>query len=114
MACAVRTTLTTNHTVRTLEALSERYPGVQLRLLMGSDLVPETHGWYQFARVAQLAPLLVVQRSGHTGGDEREPALPNVSSTDIRRRLGAGMSTQGLLNPHVDDYARTHGLYPRS
>ena len=103
-----------SRTVRTLEALAERYPGAQLRLLMGSDLVPETHGWYQFARVAQLAPLLVVQRSGHAGGDDQEPALPNVSSTEIRRRLGAGVSTQGLLNPRVDDYARAHGLYRRS
>jgi nicotinate-nucleotide adenylyltransferase len=99
-------------TVRTLEALAQRHAGVQLRLLIGSDLLPETNAWHDFARIAELAPPLVVQRQGHAIQLD-EPALPDVSSTEIRRRLRAGESTTGLLCPAVDSYARARDLYAR-
>jgi nicotinate-nucleotide adenylyltransferase len=101
-------------TLRTLEALSQKYPAVQLRLLIGSDLLAETHAWHDFDRIQQLAPALVVQRQGHLQPDLDQPALPDVSSTEIRRRLQGGDTTEGLLCPAVDLYARTHRLYAAS
>ena len=97
-------------TLRTLEALVERHPSVRLRLLIGSDLLPETHAWHNFERIAELAPPLVVQRQGYAL-DLDQPALPDVSSTEIRRRLRAEQSTEGLLCPSVELYARRRGLY---
>jgi nicotinate-nucleotide adenylyltransferase len=98
-------------TVNTLEALQQLHPGVQLRLLMGADLVAETHAWHDFARVAELAPPLIIERQGYPLNASDRPALPEVSSSEVRRRLRAGESTEGLLSPAVEQYARSRGLY---
>jgi nicotinate-nucleotide adenylyltransferase len=97
-------------TLRTLEALTRQHPAVQLRLVIGSDLLAETAAWHDFERIRELAPPLVVQRQGYAH-DVTEPALPDVSSTEIRRRLRSAESAAGLLCSSVELYARTHGLY---
>jgi nicotinate-nucleotide adenylyltransferase len=101
-------------TLHTLEALAQRHPGAQLRLLIGSDLLAETHAWHNFERIQKLAPVLVVQRQGHLQPNVDQPALPDVSSSEIRRRLQAAKPTVGLLCPAVELYARTHRLYAAS
>ena len=102
-----------NLTLHTLEALQQRHPGVQLRLLIGSDLLPETPSWHNFERIAELAPPLIVERQGRARHNLDNPALPDVSSTEVRRRLRDGEPTEGLLSPAVAVYARNHGLYAR-
>jgi nicotinate-nucleotide adenylyltransferase len=97
-------------TLHTLQALAQRNPGAQLHLVLGSDLLRETHAWHRFDEIAQLAPPIVVQRAGHETAAGL-PALPDISSTEARRRLRAGEPTVGLLDPEVADYAREHGLY---
>jgi nicotinate-nucleotide adenylyltransferase len=100
-----------NLTLNTLHALARRHPDIRLRLLIGSDIVTETHAWHDFASIEKLAPPLIVQRQGYAGLDRSQPALPEVSSTELRRRLAASESTQGLISPAVADYARAHRLY---
>jgi nicotinate-nucleotide adenylyltransferase len=97
-------------TLRTLEHLQRAEPDARLRLVIGSDLIAETASWYEFDRVRALAPELVVQRAGAVT-DATQPALPEISSTEIRSRLRAGLSTDGLLSPEVAAYAREHALY---
>jgi nicotinate-nucleotide adenylyltransferase len=98
-------------TLRTLEALQARYPNSALRLVIGSDLLPETGKWFEFERVRSIAPLIVVQREGHLSPHAHGPALPDISSSLVRERLRSGQSTVGLLSPEVAAYARAHGLY---
>lgn len=97
-------------TLELLEALRERQPAVQLRLVIGSDLLGETARWYRFDRIEQLAPPLIVQRGGHAREDD-EPVLPEVSSTDIRGCFSQGRSVAGRVTPAVAAYATEHGLY---
>lgn len=98
-----------SYTVRTLEELSRRHPGVSLRLMIGSDLVEQVPRWKEGARVPALAPLLVVGRGGHDDG--RPLAMPEVSSTEIRERLRTGRSVDGLVPRSVIAYIAGHGLY---
>jgi nicotinate-nucleotide adenylyltransferase len=97
-------------TLRTLEQLHREQPDAGLRLVIGSDLLAETASWYEFDRIRALAPELIVQRAGAIT-DPTQPAIPDVSSSEIRRRLRAGLPTAGLLDPAVDAYARSHALY---
>jgi nicotinate-nucleotide adenylyltransferase len=97
-------------TLRTLEQLQREHPDARLRLVIGSDLLAETASWYEFDRVRALAPELIVQRAGAVT-DASQPALPDVSSTEIRRRLRADLPTDGLLDPAVAAYARAQALY---
>jgi nicotinate-nucleotide adenylyltransferase len=97
-------------TLRTLEHLQRAHPGAQLRLVIGSDLLAETASWYAYDRVRAIAPELIVQRAGAVT-DASQPALPDVSSSEIRRRLRIGLPTDGLLSPEVAAYAQAHALY---
>ena len=99
----------TSRTLHTLEALQAREPDIMLRLLLGSDLLAETASWHRFDRIREIAPPIVVGRAG--SARDGEPALPAISSTEIRRRLRAGEPTDGLLDPRVAAYAREHELY---
>ncbi len=98
-------------TLRTLEQLQQRHPDAALRLVIGSDLVPETPSWHRFERIRKLAPPIVVPRAGYPAPDAALPALPDISSTEIRRRLREGLPTDGLLDLEVARHARERGLY---
>jgi nicotinate (nicotinamide) nucleotide adenylyltransferase len=99
-----------NRTLDTLEALASAHPGAHLRLVIGSDLLDETSHWHNFARIQALAPPIVVQRQGHLATSDA-PALPEISSTEVRRRLRLHEPTDGLLSPAVATYALQHALY---
>jgi nicotinate-nucleotide adenylyltransferase len=100
-------------TVRMLEALQRRLPQAQLQLVIGSDLIAETASWHNFERVKQLAPPLVVPRSGHlpAGSPPDAPALPAISSTRVRERVARGESIDDWVCPEVAQHIATHGLY---
>jgi nicotinate-nucleotide adenylyltransferase len=99
-----------NYSLHTLQALAARHPSVQLRLLVGSDLQRETHAWHDFESIMKLAPPLWIARQGNDP-IAGEPAMPDISSTEIRRRIAADESTAGLLSPAVSAYIRKHQLY---
>jgi nicotinic acid mononucleotide adenylyltransferase len=40
--------------------------------------------------------------------------MPVVSSTEIRKRLLAGESAQGMVSANVQAYIREHGLYAKA
>lgn len=100
-------------TIRTLEALQLRMPDAQLRLVIGSDVLPEVDRWFEFERVRTLAPPIVVPRAGRHAAQASGPALPNINSTELRERLRAGISTEGHLHPAVAAHAIARGLYIR-
>jgi nicotinate-nucleotide adenylyltransferase len=99
-----------NYTLHTLQALAARHPNIRLRLLVGSDLQRETHAWHDFASIQTLAPPLWIARQG-SDPIAGEPAMPDISSSEIRRRIAEGASTAGLLSPSVAEYIRNHALY---
>jgi nicotinate-nucleotide adenylyltransferase len=98
-------------TLRTLEHLQRLHPDAALRLVIGSDLLPETPSWHRYDLICELAPPIVVPRAGYPDPEGERPALPNISSTEVRRRLREGLPTDGLLNPAVAAYATSHALY---
>ena len=42
------------------------------------------------------------------GGDSH---IPDVSSTELRRRIGAGLEYNDMVEPEVADYIATNNLY---
>ncbi|UJR79186.1 nicotinate (nicotinamide) nucleotide adenylyltransferase [Sandaracinus amylolyticus] len=101
-----------SYTVRTLEALHARRPGVTLRLLVGADVLGDLEKWKDFERVRALAPLFVVGRSGYAREEGMEtPDLPAISSTRVREQLRAHRTIGGLVPRDVARYCDEHGLY---
>jgi nicotinate-nucleotide adenylyltransferase len=105
--------------------------GTQIFFITGADAFAEIATWSRYPAVLDLANFVVVSRPGITldslrervpsAFDRHSPAntrvilvearTPDVSSTDIRRRVRAGESISGLVLPAVADYIRTHRLY---
>lgn len=101
----------TSHTLRTLEALHERHPGVTLRLVVGADVLEQTERWHRWDRIAELAPPIVVGRSGYERPEGCAVDIPDVSSTELRRRLARDRATEGMLPAAVERHIVERGLY---
>ena len=107
-----------SRTLGTLEALARAYPGVPLRLVIGSDLLNEAERWHRFDEIKRIAPPFVIGRAGHEP-PERGVELPPVSSTRVRQLFAisgaeAERELEALVPRRVLDYARREGLYAHS
>ena len=97
-----------SRTLETIEALGERHPDARFRLVVGADILQETHKWYRWDRIEELAPPIVV---GRAGLDVRGVEMPAVSSTEIRSRLARGEPVDDLVPCGVVRYIEAQGLY---
>ena len=102
-----------SRTLRLVEALAEREPGAELRLLVGADVLAEVERWHRFEDIAAIAPPLVIGRGGlgREGLDDDVPTMPEVSSSELRRQLAAGADVSHLVPSPVAEYITEHGLY---
>jgi len=106
-----------SYTIDTLEALAG--DDVDLFLLLGSDAAAGLDTWERHEEIADLATIAVFPRRGYEA--TAPPAqfsfhvleLPGleVSSTDIRRRVGNGRPIVGLVPNDVADIVAGTGLY---
>jgi nicotinate-nucleotide adenylyltransferase len=102
-----------SRTLRTVKALRHEMPDVDLVLAIGSDLLAERERWFGYEELAQLVEFFVVGRGAH-GSEARAGAtvaIPDVSSTEIRRRVQSAESVAGLVPSGVADYLASFGLY---
>ena len=102
-------------TADTLAVLRERHPGAELTLLIGADAALEFPAWRAVERIRELADVKVFTRAG---AERPQVGLPmveipavQISSTDIRARLRAGLSIRYLVPEVVLDYIATKRLY---
>ena len=116
-----------SYTALTLEALHrDGFTPSQLYFITGSDAFAEVTTWYDYPRILTLANFVVVSRPGSSreaalvSSPTSSPSLevlsveattPDVSSTEIRRRVAAGESIDGLVPSTVAGHIRRHRLY---
>ena len=120
-----------SYTFDTLVELRKARPGTQIFFILGADAFAEMDTWSRFPDVLDLANFVVVSRPGITLDSLREriPSVfdrqsaaktrvilveaptPDVSSTDIRRGVRAGLPLSGLVPDTVAEYIRAHRLY---
>ena len=116
-----------SYTVHTLEMLRAAWPGAQLYLAIGSDMLLTFRIWRHWQEILQRAVLVVHSRRGGDEPSLREFArslaeeggrvvfapgrVLEVSSTQLRQALEAGRTPDGLLPPMVARYITDHGLY---
>lgn len=109
-----------SYTVETLAALTDRWPQAELFWLVGAD-VSQTFGkWREPGRIAELATLVVLQRTGDTPNEgQGMPARTRVlqtrridiSSTEIRARVREGKSIRGFVPEAVAEFITAQRLY---
>jgi nicotinate-nucleotide adenylyltransferase len=113
-------------TVDTLRQLGEQLPEAVLFFLLGADAVQDVPHWREPRVIFSLATPLVVHRAGEPEPDlemlrtfcsaNKQPQrieMPavNISSSEIRRRIAAGQSLDGLVPPTVAAYITAHNVY---
>ncbi|MGZ4688522.1 MAG: nicotinate-nucleotide adenylyltransferase [Acidimicrobiia bacterium] len=104
-------------TADTLERLQA--PDRELFLMLGTDAVANMPTWRRLEETRDLAAIAVLERAGEhasppgPGWRFEHVAVPrlDVSSSEIRRRVGAGLPIDGLTPPAVVNFIRRERLY---
>ena len=106
-----------SYTVDTLEALRAREPAASLTLLLGADAAVELGAWHRAAELPRLARVIVSGRPGAPipsspliAGSVAVPAV-DISATEIRRRVRAGLPIRYWVPDAVAEYMVRHRLY---
>ncbi len=118
-----------SYTVDTAAMLAARYPGAQLYLCMGGDMVETFRQWRCWQRLLQLCTLVVhcrepedpafaaaaesLRRDGGRVIVLKAPVL-RESSSSLRARMGRGEPPEALLPPAAARVARRYRLYCRA
>ena len=118
-----------SYTAETLRVLRERQPRDEFHLIIGGDSLVDLPGWYQPQRVVEQAGIIAVPRPGipvltasELAGQLSVPEstvrlsivdspLLEISSTEIRHRVGANQSVRYLVPRAVEEYIREKRLY---
>jgi len=107
-----------SYTADTLAELGRTSPGAELFVVVGSDVAPDLGSWERTEEVRRACVLVVVTRPGsppHSAVGWRTEAVEvpalDISSTDLRRRVGDGRPLDFLVTPPVIRVIRERGLY---
>jgi len=111
-----------SYTLDTVNELAAREPGHEWVLLIGQDQYAGLHTWRGWRELLARVTLAVANRPGVAAEPAAEVrALPHrmvplpmldISATDIRARVAAGLSIAQLVPAEVAGYIARHGLYP--
>jgi len=120
-----------SYTIQTVRQLQSSLGSeAHLFWLIGSDMVEDLPSWHKIGELVELIEIIVVSRAGQarpnysaleqalTGEQIKrlrtgaiDLPLIDISSTQIRERLGQGQSVRYLLPRVVEDYIIQHKLY---
>lgn len=111
-----------SYTADTLAELHRSCPGAALFLVVGGDVATGLASWHHAEDLPSMATLVVAERAGSPPGPEpagwRVVHLPvpaiGVSSSDLRRRLAAGIPVDVLVPAAAIRCIRARALYAMS
>ena len=115
-----------SYTVDTVTELKKIYPGDELYLIMGSDMLLCFHKWYRYEDILSMVTICATTRQGDISLDELKAYSRDVlgketliidfepfvcSSTKVRDALASGDDATNLLPEKVHSYIIEKGLY---
>jgi nicotinate-nucleotide adenylyltransferase len=108
-----------SYSIETLRDYAKRFPGAQLFYLIGADNISKLNEWREAAELAKLAEFIAIPRPGETVAEFPKPfrgrilkGFPiEISSSQIRARVKAGLLIENLVPPFIADAIHAAKLY---
>ena len=119
----------TSYTVETVSHFSRLFPGSEILLLVGDDMISTFTRWYKYQEILRSCTLVAADRSGIGAEaldklcrtlelEERDAKIIRlraepivVSSSQIRQNCAEGTGLAGLVTDGVAKYITENGLY---
>jgi len=116
------------YTVDTLNLLQQQIKNGKIFYIIGSDTLFELYTWRDIDKIFELCEFICVIRGEDDLGEIGQTIntyyratqktihlstaiVPNISSADIRQRIKNNKSTEGMLDPLVEEYIKINGIY---
>ena len=126
-----------SYTIDTIESVIEEYKGVNIYLIIGSDILPTLNKWKDFNNIMLLCNIIVLARMtknndslidkelkplicsdlaifhGNSYGKIyiQDTPLINISSTEIRSRLQKNQKVSNLIPLRLDQWLQKRKIY---
>jgi len=116
-----------SYTIKTLRKLKKKYPGREIYMLIGSDMLITFRQWHLYRRILSMVTLVAGCRKDMDSGSFRDAAASlekegarivildfrpdEISSSELRRTITEGSVPEGLLDSGVEAYIKKRGLY---
>jgi nicotinate-nucleotide adenylyltransferase len=110
-----------SYTVDSARHFKKLYPHDQLYWIIGGDQLPRLHLWREIGELAKLVEFIFLERPGHEAKTHTDvPGLRlhrcdghliEISSTELRARLQAGLSLDYFVPHKAIVLIREKGLY---
>jgi nicotinate-nucleotide adenylyltransferase len=97
-----------SYTVATVRSLADQFPSAELVLLLGEDAWSRFSEWHEPEKIRTLVQIEILARST---GSQFSGRVVEVSSTEIRARVGSGKSVRGFVRDAVAEIIESERLY---
>ena len=101
---------TPSYTIDTLLHLQKKFPQHQFRLMVGADVLLQTHEWKAWDQIERQFQPIVVGRVGYDN-PEGSVAFPGISSTDIRKALAENIIPTQFLTQSLQEFLSESNPY---
>jgi nicotinate-nucleotide adenylyltransferase len=108
-----------SYSIKTLRDYAKRFPQAELFYIIGADNIFKLNEWREASELAKLAEFVAIPRPGEPAAEFPKPfrgrilkGFPvEISSSQIRARVKAGLPVENLVPPFVADAVRAAKLY---
>jgi nicotinate-nucleotide adenylyltransferase len=108
-----------SYSIETLRDYAKRFPAAKLFYLIGADNISKLNEWREAGELAKLAEFVAVPRPGEIAAEFPKPfrgrileGFPiEISSTQIRARIKAGLPIGNLVPPFVAEAIHAAKFY---
>ena len=108
-----------SYTIETLRDYAKKFPQAKLFYLIGADKISKLTEWHEPNELAKLAKFAAIPRSGGNVAEFPNPFFGQIlkgfpveiSSSQIRARVKAGLPIENLVPPFVADAIRAAEIY---
>lgn len=122
-----------SYTIETVARYQEKMPKAELHWFIGADSLMDLPTWHRAPELVEMCSIVTAARSGQSPVDARSleetfgaertkqllskvirTPLVDISSTDIRQRVGEGRSIRYLVPEDVRSYIERYRIYQQT